>query len=161
MTWSTSFQKYYAPLRTHCSKEKSFPNNRSSTHSSQKDWFDADCITALNTYKQALSIYNRDKSYDNRIELCDRKRFYKNFIRRKKRGFAQKQAREFESFKYQRPNDFWSFFFSKKKQSHVANIPTDDFQKYYSSLFTDSITTIPEEVEYLNKNSDFDTNNPT
>ena len=81
--------------------EKSFPNNRSNTNSSQKDWFDTDCTAARNTYKQALSIYNRDKSYHNQVELCDRKRFYKNLTHRKKRLFALKQASEFESLKRQ------------------------------------------------------------
>ena len=140
--------------------EKSFPNNRSNTNSSQKDQFDTDYIAARNTYKHALSIYNRDKSYDNIIELCDRKRFYKNLIHRKKRSFTLEQAREFESLKRQRPKDFWSFL-CKKKQSHGANIPIEDFQNYFSSLFTDIRTTINDEVEHLNENSDFNTNNPT
>ena len=65
----------------------------------------------------------------------------------------------FESLKRQRPKDFWSFF-RKKKQSHGANI-AEDFQKYFSSMFTDIRTTINEKVEHLNENSDFNTKNPT
>ena len=48
-----------------------------------------------------------------------------------------------------------------KKQSHGANIPTKDFQNCFSSLFTDIRTTINEEVDNLNENSDVNTNNPT
>jgi len=95
----------------------------------------------------------------NRIELCDRKRFYRNRIHRKKRSFTLKQARKFESLKHQRAKDFWSFF-RKTKQSH-ANIPTEDYQNVFSSLLTDIRTTMNEEVEHLNENSGFNTNNPT
>ena len=62
--------------------------------------------------------------------------------------------------KRQRPKYFLEFFI-KKKQSHGANIPTEDFQNYFLSLFTDIRTTINDEVEHLNENSDFNTNNPT
>ena len=116
--------------------EKYFPNNRSNTNRSQKDWFDTDCITARNTYKQALSIYNRDKSYDNRIELWDRKRFYKNLIHRKKRSFALKQAREFESLKRQRPKDFWIFFVKRNNPMVLTYQQKIYFQNYFSSLLT-------------------------
>ena len=52
-------------------------------------------------------------------------------------------------------------FFRKKKQSHGANIPTEDLFSKLLFEFTDIRTTINEEVEHLNENSDFNTNNPT
>ena len=132
-------------------------NNRSSTHSSQKDWFDADCIAARNTYKQALSIYNRDNEQNYVIINV----FIRIVYAERSVGSLKNRQESLNPSSVNDQRNFGAFFIVIKKQSHGANIPTDDFQKYCSSLFTDSITTIHEEVEHLNLNSDFNTNKPT
>ena len=39
------------------------------THSSNQDWFDGDCINALRVYKEALHNFNFNQSHGNRVDL--------------------------------------------------------------------------------------------
>lgn len=142
------------PLFKHTVKTRSF------THSTNKDWFDAECINAQRIYKQALNSYNRDKSYESRQALCNLKQRYKSLIRKKKRSFIIKQSRNLETLKKRQPKEFWKFF-SKQKQSTGTNISIQDFQNHFSRLFDDIRVNINEDAETFNEHSDFNINNPT
>ena len=55
------------------------------THISNQDWFDGDCINALRVYKEALHNFNINQSHANRVELCNCKKGYKLIVRKKKK----------------------------------------------------------------------------
>lgn len=50
-------------------------------------WFDEDCRQKKLAYSDAPNAYNTDKSNENRHNLCDKKKVYKNAIRRKRRRY--------------------------------------------------------------------------
>ena len=76
------------------------------THSSNQDWFDGDCINALRVYKEALHNFNINQSHANRVELCNCKKGYKLIVRKKKNGYKMKQSFELRKLKNQNPKEF-------------------------------------------------------
>ena len=80
------------------------------THSSNLDWFDGDCINALRVYKDALQNFNFNHSHANRAELCNCKKGYKLIVRKKKNGYKMKQSFELRKLKNQNAKEFWKFF---------------------------------------------------
>jgi len=80
------------------------------THISNQDWFDGDCINALRVYKEALHNFNFNQSYGNRVELCNGKKGYTRIVRKRKNGHNIKQSFELRKLKNQNPKEFWKFF---------------------------------------------------
>lgn len=64
------------------------PPNSSSLYKkrlcNKADWFDEECHTAKQMYINALQTFNRCKSNENRIIMCNLKWIYKPLVKRKK-----------------------------------------------------------------------------
>ena len=41
------------------------------THSSNQELFDGDCINALRVYNEVLNNFNFNQSHENRVDLCN------------------------------------------------------------------------------------------
>jgi len=121
------------------------------THSSNLDWFDGDCINALRVYKDALQNFNFNQSHANRAELCNCKKGYKLIVRKKSNGFKIKQSFGLRKLKNQNPKEFWKFFNRKKKQVQ-HDIYLDDFKQDFSTIFDDIRTTKVEEADSFCQN---------
>jgi hypothetical protein len=88
-------------------------NNRSYLESK---WFDAECAQAKRIlYIDALAIFNNNKSTESRFSLCNKKTFYKNLIRKKKRANKIKMTDELTRLKNSKPKDFWKHFKNKRE----------------------------------------------
>ena len=110
------------------------------------DWFDVDCINARTYYLDALKLCNVYKTDQNRIELCRRKKVYKDLIRRKKGQMYRLKMQEIENLKKHKPKDFWKYFKSKTK-SAKNNISLDEFKLFFENLSNNIVDCSNEEAE--------------
>ena len=139
-------------------KRKSLNKTRSRHAESQ--WFDTECYEAKSLYKQYLREFNRCKSYENRLQLCEFKTKYKTLIRKKKRGFMLKKAQQLTELKKHRPRDFWKHF-GKSKFVSSSPIHIEDFKQHFSDVYSNIGNSLIEEVESYISSADFNIENPT
>ncbi|XP_053405174.1 uncharacterized protein LOC128558910 [Mercenaria mercenaria] len=140
------------PLFKRCnnSKRNQFFNN---------SWFDADCTTAKRKYKQALFVFNQNKSQEDRNSLCNAKKEYKCIIKFKKRAHKIQKSKELAELKKSKPKDFWKHF-KKKTSVSGADIKVNEFHEYFSKMFDDIRTTVVNEAEDFNSKDDCNVNDP-
>ena len=134
------------------------PPNSSSLYNkrlcNKADWFDDECHTAKQLYCNALLTFNRCKSNENRIIMCNLKLIYKRLVKKKKRLSENNKIREIERLRHAKPKDFWKLF--TKKRNTNNNIPLEDFFNYFSSLHQDLTNAQEQESEEFCHNYDFD-----
>ena len=118
------------------------------------DWFDDECHTAKQLYCNALLTFNRCKSNENRIIMCNLKLIYKRLVKRKKRLSENNKIREIERLRHAKPKDICKLF--TKKRNTNNNIPLEDFFNYFSSLHQDLTNAQEQESEEFCHNYDFD-----
>ncbi len=108
----------------------------SSTFCKTAKWFDTECKNAKLVYRQALRDFNNCRSDENRYNLCDEKKTYKTFIKKKKNLYVDSKRKEIENMRHSKPRDFWKLF--KRKNSHSQNkILLEDFRDHFSSIADD------------------------
>ena len=105
-----------------------------------------------------MNKFNREKSSENREALCNSKRAYKLAVRKKRRAFKFKEAKEFEKLKRCKPRAFWKHFSSRNK-SNPASIKLDDFQNYFRDMFNEVQGTNIAEADDFNETHNFEENN--
>lgn len=105
-------------------------------------------------------IFNKAKTLENRLNLCNEKKIYKCIVRKKKRAYKIKKSKEIVDLRTRKPKDFWQYFKKKSKQSS-ADISINDFRNYFENLFNDIKTTVIEDVENFDKTGDLNIENPT
>ena len=74
--------------------------------SSNKEWFDSECIDARNLYLDALRCFNTDKTFNNRKVLCERKKEYKNIVRKKKCCDYKRRMDKITELRKSKPSEF-------------------------------------------------------
>ncbi|MEW8547527.1 MAG: reverse transcriptase family protein, partial [Candidatus Thiodiazotropha sp.] len=125
----------------------------------KSNWFDNECMERKNEYKEALLTFNISKSAENRKILCDKKKLYKDTIRRKKRLYKYDEMKKIELLKGKRPKDFWKLF-SKAKSNSGKGISVNEFFAYFKNLVNEINVVRNDEAEYFCANNDFDMNDP-
>ena len=76
------------------------------TLNKQAKWFDNECRERKAEYIDAMRLLNANRTEADRIMLCEKKRIYKNTVRRKKRAFNYKKIKTIENLKGKQPKDF-------------------------------------------------------
>ena len=61
------------------------------TYDHNNDWFDHECVEYRKRYLDALNMFNLNKTYENRMVLCEHKKYYKDMVRKKKNAKIQKE----------------------------------------------------------------------
>ena len=98
-----------------------------------KEWFDQECVVMKQRYVQALRSFNTSKTVENRHVLCNYKAESKTLIRKKKRQFKIRKARELYDMRRKNPKQFWKHF-NSQKCNISSNISADHFQEYFSTM---------------------------
>lgn len=117
------------------------------------DWFDFECSEAKREYMDALKVYSRYRSDENRILFCNKKTRYKKLINKKRRSFELRKVNELEQMRFAKPKDFWNLF---RKRSEKGNgISLEDFYKYFVDL-AGNVAVSNDEANTFNDNHNFD-----
>ena len=61
-------------------------------------WFDNECVEHRNRY-YALNKFYLEKSYENRMSLCEYKKYYKMIVKKKKNANYRKKMQEIENLR--------------------------------------------------------------
>ena len=100
-------------------------------------------------YNAALKVFNHDRSDENRLTFCNKKRYYKLLVRKKRRNYKFMQAKELADLKHSKPREFWKKF-ATRKQPISTEIKLDDFHKYFKEMFCDIENLQMDESDQLN-----------
>ena len=68
--------------------------------------FDNDCRLAKCAFFDAISIYNRQKSDENRRNMIRLKQSYKMIVKKKRRAYETNKIRKIEKLRHSKPKDF-------------------------------------------------------
>ena len=117
------------------------------------DWFDNDCPKARQQYKNALNLFNRNRSDFNRQQFCKLKKDYKKLCRQKRKNYENVKIAQICDVKISNPKQFWNFF--KKKQYKTPPISIAEFKDYFSSLGSDVFNVTNQEAEDFCPTHDF------
>ena len=120
----------------------------------QAKWFDNECRERKAEYIDAMRLFNANRTEADRIMLCEKKRIYKNTVRRKKRAFNYKKIKTFEYLKGKQPKDFWKLF-SKAKTGSGRDITAESFYDYFKNRVDEINIVRNEEAENFCENNDF------
>lgn len=123
--------------------------------STRAKWFDNECREKKVVYNEALKMFNLNKSAVNRQDLCDKKKAYKTFIRRKRRRYEFEEMKKIENLRHKKPKEFWRLF-KKSKSPTGKNITTEDFCSYFKNLAQEINIVNNEEAERFDSDNDFD-----
>lgn len=137
-------------VRINTSNSSSFSDNGICK---KADWFDHECSSAKQLYINALQNFNRYKSNENRINMCNLKTTYKRLVKKKKRNYEYTKLKEIERMRHARPKQFWKLFSKRKKTS--SNISLNEFFEYFSNLQNNLSTAQDPESEDFCLNNDF------
>ena len=129
-------------------------------NTAHKEWFDQECVVMKQRYVQALRSFNTSKTVENRHVLCNYKAEYKTLIRKKKRQFKIRKARELYDMRRKNPKQFWKHF-NSQKCNISSNISADRFQEYFSTMLNTTLPTRIDEIEDFSNKSDLNEENPT
>ena len=119
----------------------------------KNDWFDNDCRKAQAEYLASRNNFTRCKNTINRIEMCDKKKFYKQLVKRKKRLYEKKKCSELTNLRHAQPKSFWQMF-SKKKVAVSQIINVSEFFDYFSKLQDELVTPGVREANQFCENFD-------
>lgn len=122
-------------------------------------WFDDECREKKIVYINALNTFNIDKSILNRQYLCDKRKEYKNLIRRKRRKYHFTEMKKIESLRHKRPRDFWRLF-KTSKSIKGKDLSVDDFYSYFKNLLNEINTVNNDESEDFCSSHNFDQSDP-
>ena len=123
--------------------------------STRAKWFDDECREKKIEYINALRTFNTDKSTINREHLCDKRKVYKNLIRRKRRKYHFIEMKKIENLRHKRPKDFWRLF-KTSKSTKGKNINVEDFYSYFKDLLYDINLVSDDQSEDFNTSHNFD-----
>ena len=119
------------------------------------DWFDQECSSAKRSYLNALHDFNRYKSNENRINMCNLKSIYKQLVKKKKRKYEYNKLKDIQRMRHAKPKEFWKLFSKHKKAT--SNISLNQFFEYFSNLQNNLSTAQDRESEDFCLISDLDT----
>jgi len=94
------------------------------------DWFDHECVEYRKRYLDALNKFNSNKTYENRMVLCEHKKYYKGIIRKKKNTKYKKKMIEIEALRKSKPREFWKKF-KAKSTNKSDQIPLNTFRDFF------------------------------
>ena len=117
-------------------------------------WFDSECRDSKRIYYDAMTVYNRCKTQENREYMSKMKQNYKKIVRKHKSLYYRKQYKSIENLRHSKPKDFWNLF-CRKKAAPSNNISIDEFYNYFSKLADDITNVHVPEAETFCENNDF------
>ena len=112
-------------------------------------------VQAKSLYKNALYVFNSNRSEVNRLNLMNYKSMYKRIVKRKRRMYEQCKIKEIERLRHSKPRDFWRLFKNTKDKSS-SNVSVNDFHDYFASLQNEIFTVVNEEAETFCDTHEFD-----
>ena len=108
----------------------------------------------LKEYKSRLFCFNSCKSHENRTQLINAKKKYKNYESKIKRKYKQHEGDMLDYLKKQNPKHFYGLF-SKQKRRHIqSNLTNNDFYMHFKGLIQDDVSDATDEV--INDESVYD-----
>ena len=117
------------------------------------DWFDNDCHKARQQYKNALSLFYRNRSDFNRQQFCKLKKDYKKLCRQRRKNYENIKIAQICDMKKSNPKQFLKFF--EKKQHKNLPISISEFKEYFSFLGADVFNVTNQEAEDFCSTHDF------
>ena len=100
-----------------------------------KTWFDDECVRKYKLYKTALWQFNKDKSFQNRMNLANAKTVYKTYEAKMKRHYFRQEGNMLDNMKRDNPKQFYKIFW-KKRTTCKTNLNVNDFFHYFSNLMS-------------------------
>ena len=114
-------------------------NDRTGGHKRRKSeckpWFDNNCREKYRLYKEALRIYNLEKSVENHRMLMEKKRSYKVLAIRLKRQYKRQEGNMIEYIRKRNPKEFYKLFSKRKNTINSSSkIKIDQFVEHFRNL---------------------------
>ena len=108
--------------------------NRKREYTEDKPWFNDQCKQKYREYKNALNVFNREKSTENHNQLMMKKSVYKKLENTLKKTYKKQEGNMIQSLRKSNPKQFYRYFSKRKSKSPDSKITFDNFFEHFKHL---------------------------
>ena len=100
-----------------------------------------------------ITLYNQNKTSENRVALLKAKKDYKYFCRKCRPQFQKERCAKMNEFRRNSPREFWKFFKNKNFVRH-DDVTLEQFYRHFKKLASSELTTEDQDIEAFLQNFD-------
>ena len=119
--------------------DAAFAKRSISKITNNKPFFGPECTKWRNEYNRVRKKYNRNKTQQNKVNLNNASKHYKQTLNKFIRKHKMQSENKLRQMHAKKPKDYWKVLNSLKKQKNTVSPSASDFLDYYKDLCSTDI----------------------